>query len=156
MAQRFIEIQGLAGITANLKSFADNVQHDVNYECLQGAININEDAKQTILSKTGRRTGRLYNSQHVTADFTRNEFGAANDAYYSPYVEFGTGVNVSVPPDLREYALQFKRGPGGRMHARPFLYPAILKETPRLIQRISHMLGVTILGQATRRPTITI
>lgn len=156
MAQRFIEIQGLSGITANLNNFAANIQHDVNYECLQGAININEQAKATIASDIGRVTGGLYNAQQVEADFNNNQFTVSNSKFYSPYVEFGTGVNVSVPTELKEYALQFKRGPGGRMHARPFLYPAVLRETPRLIQRISQMLGVSIVGQATSRPTVTV
>ena len=156
MARNAIEIQGLAALTANLNSFSKNVQHDVNYECLQGAININEDAKVNIARDIGKVSGRLYASQHVTADFEKNEFGAANNAYYSPFVEFGTGVFVSVPPELKDYAIQFKRGPGGRLHARPFLYPAVLKERPRLIERISKMLGVTIIGQVKRNPTTTI
>lgn len=156
MARNGIEIQGLAAITANLKNFSAQVQHDVNYEILQGAININEDAKQTISRDIGKVTGGLYAAQQVFADFNKNIFTVSNLKFYSPYVEFGTGVNVSVPVELKDYAIQFKRGPGGRMHARPFLYPAVLRETPRLIQRISFMLGVTIIGNVRRNPTTTI
>lgn len=48
-------------------------------------------------------------AQGVTADKTGSLTAeVTSNAIYSPYVEWGTGSKVSVPPDLASYAIQFK------------------------------------------------
>lgn len=61
---------------------------------------------------------------------------------YAPYVEFGTKSKVEVPPELAEYASQFrsekrKDSPeSGGVKAQPFLYPAFKEEQARFLERI--------------------
>jgi len=63
-------------------------------------------------------------------------------AGYGPYVEFGTGSKVQVPPELREYAMQFK-GAGIRqvnLRARPYLYPAYFVNRDKFIRECDKIL----------------
>ncbi len=55
-------------------------------------------------------------------------YAIKSNAFYSPYVEFGTGEKVDVPSELKSFAIQFK---GEKkiigQDAQPFLYPAALE-----------------------------
>lgn len=61
---------------------------------------------------------------------------------YAPYVEWGTGGKVSVPADLKEYALQFK-GTVKVVGIRPQPFFFIHKQavTTRLIQNIQKVIN---------------
>jgi hypothetical protein len=61
---------------------------------------------------------------------------------YAPYVEFGTGTMVSVPPELKKIAEQF-RGKGIRkvnLPARPFLYPAFVEGRLKYLKDLKNLL----------------
>lgn len=61
---------------------------------------------------------------------------------YAPYVEFGTGTMVSVPPELKKIAEQF-RGKGIRkvnLPARPFLYPAFVEGRLKYLRDLKKLL----------------
>ena len=71
------------------------------------------------------------------------EVGFKNE--YAPYVEFGTGTEVSkgfakeygvAPEGLPEYAMEFFVNGKGRLPARPFLFPAWFKEQREFMKRI--------------------
>lgn len=82
--------------------------------------------------------GYLRNSIHVV----EQEGAVVAKANYAPFVEFGTGTAVRVPPGLEDYALQFKR-PNERdvsLPARPFLIPAWHQHTTKLINRLRRVL----------------
>jgi hypothetical protein len=55
---------------------------------------------------------------------------------YAPYVEFGTGENVSIPPGFEELAQTFYVDGKGRNKAQPFLIPAFLFESQQLLKRL--------------------
>lgn len=59
---------------------------------------------------------------------------------YSAYVEFGTGEFVEIPKGLEAYARQFYVNGKGRLHARPFLFPAFQAENIQLIKKIKNIL----------------
>ena len=62
--------------------------------------------------------------------------------HYAPYVEYGTGSQVNVPGELREYAMQFK-GKGLRevnRRAEPYLYPAFFVQRDRYFKGIKSLL----------------
>lgn len=65
--------------------------------------------------------------------------GAESNARYSAYLEFGTIQHVNVPPDLKDYAIQFK-GQGirktGGIIARPYFFPQQPIVQTNLIKRI--------------------
>ena len=61
---------------------------------------------------------------------------------YAPYIEFGTGTMVSVPPELKKIAEQF-RGKGIRkvnLPARPFLYPAFVEGRLKYLRDLKKLL----------------
>jgi hypothetical protein len=62
---------------------------------------------------------------------------------YAPYVEFGTGGTVNIPPNWEDFASQFK-GKGIKtinLKARPYLIPAFEKGIKGFNQRMN---GVTL------------
>jgi len=78
--------------------------------------------------------GLLRNSIHPEIKDLTGEVIA--NAEYAPYREFGTGNKVNVPPELTDYAMQFK-GKGIRQvntKAQPFLYPAMDAEKNKFFQ----------------------
>lgn len=62
-------------------------------------------------------------------------------APHSPYVEFGTGSRVSVPPGLDEYAMRFYVNGQGRMPARPFLFPAAEGQRARYVEGLREIVA---------------
>jgi hypothetical protein len=92
-------------------------------------------------TKAPKLTGKLRNSGIVehTLDNTKITFNAD----YAPYLEFGTGGNVSIPAGFEELAIQFK-GKGIKqinIKPQPYLIPAFLtgsanyqKEVERILQ----------------------
>lgn len=60
------------------------------------------------------------------ADLT---FEVASNAYYSPYMEWGTINHVNVPGELADYAIQFK-GKGIRKNGGIVPRPFFFKQTP--------------------------
>lgn len=60
---------------------------------------------------------------------------------YAAYVEFGTGQFAalyvpSLPPDFQAYARQFFVNGKGRLPARPFLIPSVLRNLDKLKERL--------------------
>ena len=55
---------------------------------------------------------------------------------YAPYVEFGTGGNVSIPPGFESLAEEFYVSGKGRNRAQPFLIPAFIFESQQLLKRL--------------------
>lgn len=66
---------------------------------------------------------------------------------YSPYVEFGTGDKVEVPPGLEDYAMQFYVNGEGTMPAQPFMYPALQKIRKQYIQDIKDIVNGKITSR---------
>jgi len=59
-------------------------------------------------------------------------------AEYAPYVEFGTGRLVSVPQELKSFAMQFK-GQGIRQvnrKAQPFMHPHFFEQQKKYFEAI--------------------
>jgi len=62
---------------------------------------------------------------------------------YGPYMEFGTGGAVDVPPGLEDYAIRFK-GAGVRqinIHPHPFLFHNFYRETNELKVRLRKLIN---------------
>ena len=77
------------------------------------AVGVGGKLKSSIGTKVSGLTGEAYAS-----------------ATYAPYVEFGTGRLVSVPQELKDFAMQFK-GQGIRnvnTKAQPFMHPHYFKQ----------------------------
>ena len=67
--------------------------------------------------------------------------GSGINVKYAPYVEFGTGTRVSVPGDVKDYAIQYK-GAGIRKvnnRAQPYFFPALRLSTKEMFAKLRQM-----------------
>ena len=118
-----------------------SVREGVKKEILRTAYAVTHKAKKDCPI----RTGRLRSSLKVVNDISQDKLQAQSgtNVHYAPYVEFGTGGLVNIPPGLEAYAAQFK-GRGLRrvnLRARPFLFPAAESERRNYESNIKKILS---------------
>lgn len=131
-----IELQGLQSIRAKLKSLRADAEDILSEEMEVAQDNIELAAKNNVPTDLGNLKntirpidgGKLLKGVEVTAK-------------YAPYVEFGTGIKVSVPEGLEAYAMTFFVNGKGRMPAKPYLFPALETERVKFIERLKKSLG---------------
>ena len=132
-----IELKGLQEFKRNLDREKSKITRDLERTTSASLTRIQTGAKRGSAVDTGRLRASIYNRQEgISGDVYTN-------VHYAPYIEFGTGNLVKVPDELKEMAEQF-RGRGVRqvnLPARPFMYPAFVKEKPVYIRNIKGILG---------------
>lgn len=139
MARPYIgfSFTGIDKQVKEIKEYKEEVQKKIDNEMQASVITIAENAK----AAAPRESGDLIDS----IDWNRlgnHSYNVVAEKYYSPYVEFGTGGLVDVPPGLEDYAMQFYIGPGVNLPAHPFLFPAYEAEKKELIKRIRQILNL--------------
>ena len=118
-----IVIRGVGDVLAMFRAYQNDVPKKIKQARIVKARQILNDAKKTAPKLTGklRNSGTVENSETISS-ITFN-------ADYAPFLEFGTGGNVSIPNGFEELAIQFK-GSGKRqinIKPQPYLIPAFLK-----------------------------
>jgi len=96
-------IIGLSQLQQRIYRMRERLLRDVDRELADGAQSIAAEAKQRAPGDQGTLRQQI-TSRKVEA----NKYEVTSNAEYSPYVEFGTMEKVNVPPELVEYAAQFK------------------------------------------------
>ena len=132
-----IKLTGVKEFKRKLDSYKRSITRELERDTDRALINIQTGAKRRVAVDTGR----LRSSITTRRSGTDGEVNT--NVHYAPYIEFGTGTLVSVPDELKEIAEQF-RGTGQRqvnLPARPFLYPALLEERSKYINRMRQTLG---------------
>ena len=142
------KILGTKELMQKLSKYSDKVTKGVRQETERFAVQTTHDAKQNLqsgvyskgLTSATDLTGQL----KTMIQFDVNSKGATVlvPVSYAPYVEFGTGTKVNVPKGLENYASQFK-GKGIRqinLSARPFLFPAVEKNSKIFFERVKKLL----------------
>lgn len=130
-----IKIKGTQAVIRMLKGATKEIQREVDAEIFATL----HDIRNRAISAAPVDTGFLVNSIHVI----EAEGIVRAEAYYAPYIEFGTGTAVRIPSydGLDEYAAQFKSPTGNdrvNLPARPFLIPAWIDESLKLIRRLQN------------------
>lgn len=115
------DLEGGERLRAKLQALGLGVSLAARKEVLRGALNVQAGAKRRCPVKTGR----LRNSIAVEMIGSGMEAHVGTNVHYAPMVEFGTR----------------------RMAARPYLFPALEEERPKLAAR----LGKLIEDEARRR-----
>lgn len=120
------------------EAYADGVKTKIAAAVEETATNIERKAKLNAPVDTGR----LRSSIHV-AGFLESGLASrvAVDVDYAPYLEFGTGQRVEIPPELVDFAKQFEGtqpAPGGGIEPQPFLFPAAFSERGPFKKRIAN------------------
>lgn len=150
-----MKLEGLGSVNKLLSKISDNAKNKVDTVLTDSTIRIANDARSRFQSLTAgfsdtntkrlrivkRSTGTLLNRISAQTQ-TKYSKQVVAQAKYAPYVEFGTGGLVEVPAGLEGYARRFK-GRGVRkvnLPARPFMFPALAEEKPKLIKEIKNTL----------------
>ena len=142
------KILGTKELLKKLSKYSDKVTKGVRQETERFAVQTVHDAKQNLQSDVyskGMASATALTGQLKTMiQFDVNSKGATIlvPVSYAPYVEFGTGTKVNVPKGLENYASQFK-GKGIKqvnLHARPFLFPAVEKNSKVFFERVKKLL----------------
>lgn len=134
-----IELKGISQFKREIDKVKSDITREIERTTSASLLRIQSDAKR----KAPVDTGRLRAAIHHRQEGTDGEVAVYDSVHYAPYIEFGTGNLVSVPDELQEIAEQF-RGRGVRqvnLPARPFLYPALVKERPKYIRNLKSVLG---------------
>ena len=134
-----IDLKGIEQFKRDLNKVKSDITREIERTTSASLLRIQSDAKR----KAAVDTGRLRAAIHHRQQGTDGEVAVYDSVHYAPYIEFGTGNLVSVPDELKEIAMEFK-GRGVRqvnLPARPFLYPAFVKERPVYIRNIKNVLG---------------
>lgn len=103
MAGFALNLSGLENLQRKLKKLENNLQTEVALELSASTMNIERDAKR----RAPVNLGTLRQSIHAVSQSPLTHMVVAQ-ASYAPYVEFGTGGKVSIPPGFEAFAAQYK------------------------------------------------
>jgi len=130
-----IELKGVDELLRKLRERGENMSDIVDKEMTRATLDINAAQRRNTPVDTGRlRMGNMFD---VSRKLDKELF---NGVEYAPYVEFGTGGLVNVPPGLEEIAIQFK-GAGVRkvnLPAQPFFFRAFFENKEKMLQNIKN------------------
>lgn len=101
-----VQITGLEHTQEIITQLQDALQNEIDDEVSVSAIQIRTKAIRNITRLKIVDQGLLKSSMVVTN--SGRDYYVMNTAYYSPFVEFGTGARVNVPAEWTDYAAQFK------------------------------------------------
>ena len=134
-------IIGSQRLISQLKSFGIEGQQIVSAEIEATALNIELEAKNKAPVDLGKLRQSI-GTERITT-LTYKIFANVN---YAPYVEFGTGAKVSIPPNWGDLASYYK-GKGIRqvnINPQPFLYPAFVNGKKYLKENMTNSLNELI------------
>ena len=135
-----LDMINLADVFKDLDKLDVKIQAEVRDEMNASALTIQSSAKRSAPVDLGF----LRNSIYLKEDVKKKEivFTVGAKAKYAPYIEFGTGTEVTVPAGYEELAIVFKGKNAAKVNIRPqpFLIPAFENEKPKLIERITKLL----------------
>lgn len=121
-----MKIKGTSQVLNRLKSISKDTELAVKSAVVRNTDQIYAQAVSTVPVQDGHLRGSG-NTNYLDNQLTGVVAFGGNAAPYAPYVEFGTGINVSIPEGFSAYAMQFYVNGKGTMKAQPFLIPAFIK-----------------------------
>ncbi|RZJ86314.1 MAG: HK97 gp10 family phage protein [Chryseobacterium sp.] len=133
-----MKVKGFDSLIRKLKKLPNQAQSEVKNEIRDAADMIVMDAGDAAPVDLGYLKNSIRNFPRQGGFNYEVNVGAR----YSPFVEFGTGTEVDVPEEIKDYAYQFKGGNKRQINipARPFFFPAYFKHRDELIENLKDML----------------
>lgn len=133
-------MQNLSEVFKDLDKLDVKIQAEIRNEMNASALTIQSSAKRLAPVDLGF----LRNSIYLKEESDKNSiiFTVGAKAKYAPYIEFGTGTEVTVPAGYEDLAIVFKGKNAAKINIRPqpFLIPSFEVEKPKLIERIKKLL----------------
>ena len=123
-------------------AFSIDIQGDLQGELLDEFNRIRDDIEEYLAENMGaaakeiqtkipvRNTkdiGSSLKSGFTTYQNGDLEYVFENEIKYAPFVDFGTGGQVQIPPGLESFAREFYRSGKGRMRAQPHMSSVVQK-----------------------------
>lgn len=135
-----LNVVGLDKLLNKLQAAPEEVKEQVYAEVEATAFDIAASAK----GKVPKDMGFLSNAITMNP-INESTFEVVAQKFYAPYVEFGTGANAanylsSQDEELKAYATTFYVNGQGRMKPRPFLFPTVKAEVPKMWGRIKELI----------------
>lgn len=106
------DITNLSEVFQKLDTLDKKIQQDVKDEVNASALNIQTGAKRLAPVNFGQLRNSIYLKEK--SNDKGYIFTIGSSASYAPYVEFGTGGQVSIPKGFEELAASFKGRKGGK------------------------------------------
>ena len=127
-------------LTDELSKRSEQYKKAVTKEVHRSALNIESHAKQLAPVDNNLLRSNIQNE-------TEPGKPSANvhvNVFYAAYVEFGTGrfaasYLADKSKEIKQYAMTFFKNGKGRSMTRPFLFPAMDAEGPKLIKRLKEL-----------------
>jgi HK97 gp10 family phage protein len=128
-----ISVKGISELKKRFKEIPSAVAEEVDLFMGVAAADFEDRAATAAPVDLGRLRGGIKVEKVKEMDWRVTSY-----VEYSAYVEFGTRSSVNVPPDLKDYALQFKTsdGTGVGMPARPFFFKQRRPVTEQLLKDV--------------------
>lgn len=134
------KIEGLDDLIKRMGKLAPKIAKEVALEVNASALAIQSKARRDVVVDNGILRNSIQLKEINRGDKIMYTVGSR--LKYAPYVEFGTGGEVSVPAGYEDFAMQFK-GKGLRkinLRPRPYLIPAFESEIPVLRKNIQNVI----------------
>lgn len=135
-----LDIGNISDVFKKLDTLDVKIQAEVKNEMNASALTIQSSAKRLAPVDLGFLRNSIYLKEESKDKRTVYTVGAR--AKYAPYIEFGTGTEVTIPAGYEELAKVFKGKNKAKINIRPqpFLIPSFEVEKPKLIERIKKLL----------------
>lgn len=121
-----MKIKGTSQVLNRLKNVSRQAELETKSAVVRNTDQIYAQAISNVPVQDGHLRGSG-NTSYLDNQLTGVVSFGGNATPYAPYVEFGTGINVSIPEGFGAYAMQFYVNGKGTMKAQPFLIPAFIK-----------------------------
>lgn len=136
-------IEGLEALIKRIGKLAPEIAKEVALEVNASALAIQTKARRAVASNStdkGRLVGSIQLKETNKGD--KITYTVGSRLKYAPYVEFGTGGEVSVPAGYKDFAYQFigKNIKKINLKPRPYLIPAFESEIPILRKNIQKVI----------------
>lgn len=138
-----IKIEGLTDALKDLDKLAKKNLTDATQAIVSTAINIERNSKENLAATEFKESvGDIMKSGYILYSNDKLNADVGFNVGHAPYIEFGTGGLVDVPAGLEDFAMQFI-GAGIKevnIKPRPYFYPAVENEIPKLRKKLQDSL----------------
>lgn len=120
-------VVGMSNLISQLKAFGAEADSFLKAEIAATGFQIEADAKAKASSipNAPPEVKQMISNQILNNGYTSKV--TQNALPMGAYLEFGTGVYVTVADEWKDMAWQFYVNGKGRLHAHPYMYPAFIK-----------------------------